>query len=225
MGFEGFDDNAVELSVTEVVAEEVDARNVAATEVGDEKTKAHSDELSGTSTRPDRFGVGKNSKGQLANAAQRSKTANSFHVAALATGYDQPVTFNVGGRGVSMSLRDLNTVASDRFNHYGNQILNLKSQGASQDQIKTARKRMNAYGDLLRMTDQVARGEMSQAELNQHIQDNGLGEEIVDTALSQPDIVVEYTEPQAAAVADTAALADSTASEKRTAVLASVLEP
>ncbi len=215
MEFDDIENDLQDLSAADIAARDVDAINDAATEAGDEKTKALLEEMSGVSAR-NRFGVGPKSTGALTNAAQKLRTSDSFHLAALAQGYQQSITFNVGGRDVSMGLGDIRNVASDRYNHYGTQLRQLKSQGASQNQIKAAQKRMDAYRDLMRMTDQVARGELSPDELARHIEEQELGQEIADTALSLTDIKVEYTAPKETATAEAGQHAGSAAHQQET---------
>lgn len=169
-------------------------------------------ELSGTvSGRMERFGVGPQSKGGLANASGKSKTNDSFHLAAYAQGYNQSVTFNVGGRDVSMSLGDMRDVASDRYNHYAAQLRTLKAQGADADKIRAAQQRMGAYNGLKDLTDDVAAGGASPGKINDYIQRNDLGQEIVDTAISNPDVNLAYTDPQADEAAQAGVYADQTA--------------
>ncbi len=223
MEFEGPGDSGLEQGAAEIAAKEQDARNQAATKAGDERSKAFQDELSGTvSGRMERFGVGPQSKGGLANAAQKSKTNDSFHLAAYAQGYNQSVTFNVGGHDVSMSLGDMRDVASDRYNHYAAQLRTLKAQGADADKIRAAQQRMDAYGDLMHLTDDVAAGRASPDKINDYIQRNDLGQEIVDTAISNPDISVSDIAPQAEEAARAGAYADQTADKLNTDFIDSI---
>ncbi len=199
------------------------ARNAAVTEAGEERVKAFQEELSETAAgKIERFGVGPNSKGALAQAAQKLNTANHFHMAAIAHNYSQSVTFNVGGRGVQMSLGDMRDIASDRYNHHANQLRTLKSQGASQDKIRTAQKRMNAFGDLMRLTDDVAHGKASPQDISAHIEKHNLGEEIVDHATSDPDIHVNYTSEQTLETAQAGSYANQTATERNADLIESI---
>lgn len=174
-----------------------DARDAASRERVVEKDQAHQQELSGTSNRMERFGVGPESQARVAARAERSRTNDSFHAAMMAQAYAQPVTFRVGGRNVAMSLGDMRTVASDRYNHYATQLRQLKNQGSDQEQIKAAEQRMNAYRDLMDLTDAVAAGKAPPEAINDFIEKNDIGQEIVDAALAHPDIEVSDAPPTA----------------------------
>lgn len=177
---------------------EQDARDVASRVRVAEKDEAFNQELSGTGTRMERFGVGPDSQARVAARAERSRTGDSFHAAMMAQAYSQPVTFSVGGRDVSMSLGDMRTVASDRYNHYATQLRQLKNQGADQEKIKAAQQRMDAYRELMDLTDDVAAGKASPDAINDFIQKHDIGEEIVDAALAHPDIDISDATPTAA---------------------------
>jgi len=191
-----------------------DARDAASRERVAEKDEAFKLESSGVAAgRIERFGVGPDSQARVAARAERSRTGDSFQSAMMAQAYSQPVTFSVGGRDVSMSLGNMRTVASDRYNHYATQLRQLKNQGADQEKIKAAQQRMDAYRDLMDLTDDVAAGKASPDAINSHIQKNDIGQEIVDTGLAKPDVVVTYTAPQAAETATAGAHAQQSADE------------
>lgn len=212
-------DSGADVNPAEV---EQDARDQAAADHGAEKDEAHKAELSGITNRMERFGVGPNSASGRAVAGTASKSSNTFHMAALAQSYSQPITFTVGGRGVTMGLGDIRDIASDRYNHYAGQLRTLKDQGAGQAKIKAARQRMNAYGDLMRLADDVANGKASPEEINKHIQKYNLDQEIVTAALSDPDIDVTYDAPQTAEAAQAGTHADQAMSAQTSGVFDTV---
>lgn len=208
------DCNRAPLDVADHIESAQDARDLAAREHGSEKYEGFIAELSGIAAgRIERFGVGPDSQARVAARAERSRTGDSFQAAMMAQAYSQPVTFSVGGRNVSMELSDVRGIASDRYNHYATQLRQLKNQGADQEKIKAAQQRMDAYRDLMDLTDDVAAGKASPDAINSHIQKNDIGQEIVDTGLAKPDVVVTYTAPQAAETATAGAHAQQSADE------------
>jgi hypothetical protein len=173
-----------------------------------QKLEAFNMELSGiASGRIDRFGVGENTKAARLQAAERSKTNDSFYTAAAAQAYAQTVSFRVGGRDASMSLGDMRSVASGLRNHYGEK---LRSGSATEKD----REKMHAYDGLLRLIDDVAAGKASPEEIAKHIEKYGLGQEIADAAQNDPTITASYATPQAEETAQAGAYAEQTASER-----------
>ncbi len=119
-----------------------------------------------------------NRQGGLEGARGRART-DQF-LAASAAAYAQPITLNLGGRNVDMTLGDVRDAASNRYNHYANRVRELKAQGASSDRVKAAQEKMRDFQHLMDLTDRVARGEMSAAELQRHIDDKKLGDELLE---------------------------------------------
>lgn len=226
MEFEDIESDGIEPDGAANAAEtEQDARDATSRERIAEKDEAHQLELSGIGNRPERFGVGPTSKGQVAARGDRSGPGTSFHAAAMAQAYAQPVTFSAGGRDVSMSLGDLRTVASDRYNHYASQIRQLREQGAGPEKIRAAQQRRYAYGDLIRIADEVAAGNASPEAINDHIEKHEIGQEIVDTAMSNPDVEATYHAPEAAETTEAGVYTDQSAEELNADFVGSFFRP
>lgn len=158
-------------------------------------------ELSGTvSGRIERFGVGENSRAGGLEGARAKRASDSFTALANAAAYQQTVSFNFGGRDVSMSLGDMRRVASD-----------LRNGAASRDKAQ-------AYDGLLRMIDAVAAGQASPEELAEYIKEHDLDQEIYEAAGNDPAITATVTEPKAEESAQAGAYTEFTEAEKNAAV-------
>jgi len=191
---------------------EQEARNTASRERIAEKDEAFNLELSGVGNRMERFGVGDASRGSRIEAAKRSKTNDSFYAAAMAQAYAQPVTFRLNGQDVSMSLGDMRKIAQERYDHYA-----AKSRNSADPKD---RERMDAYEQLIRMTDDVAAGAATPEELSVHIEKYDLGQEIAEAGQANPEIKVEFNAPEVAEAAQAGAYADQSASERNAALIA-----
>lgn len=199
MDFEDSGDSGEELSASENVAAEVDARNQAVTEAGNEQTKAFHEELSGTTSKPERFGVGENSQGAKSALQRQVRSTESFVAVASAQAYAQTITFNLGGRGVSMNLGDMRNAASELRNSFGDKV---RSGSAS----KKDKDKMRAYDGLINLLDQVAAGKASPEDVAAYIDQYDLGQDIAEAANANPDIEAIYTTTLSEEVAQKAAV-------------------
>lgn len=209
MAFEDSGNNGENLSAANLAAQVVDAQNQAATEAGNEKLKAHQEELSSTTNRPERFGVGENSRNAKSALDRQSKSTSCFMAVASAQAYNQAISFNVGGRDISMSLGDLRNVVSDLRNQYGDNVRGGAGNGKDRD-------RMQTYDGLLLLIDDVATGKASPEVIAEYIQKHDLDKEIAGTALSKPDIKITDTKPQDTEVEQAGTFADQSAADLNT---------
>ncbi len=181
-----------------------DARDAEVREVGEEKLRAFQEELSGTTTRPERFGVGPKSRNALFESARNLRAAETFHVLASAAAYQQPVTLSFGGRSVSMQLSDLRTIASQLRNKATDQARSL------------------AYDGLLALIDDVANGRADPSDIDDYINEHGLGEDIAQAAEQDPAIVLNETAAREHEAQTAGTHADKSASEQSQDFLADV---
>lgn len=164
-----------------------DERDAAARAAGEAKDRAYQEELSGTvAGRMERFGVGPNAKLAGLDGARAKRTADRFIYHAAMLAYQQPVTLNIGGRNLTMSLGDLRSVATDLHNRY-----------KGKDPAKA-----KAYEDLIRLTDHVAANRAASGDLGKFIDANGLDQDISQALSSRPDITPTHDTALKAGEAD-----------------------
>ncbi len=168
-----FGDNDLEADAQESqsnIAEiEQDARNLASVERVDEKYKLFQEDLADVASgRINRYGV--EDKQQQAAAAQKSKTNDSFYMAAIAAAYNRPITLNIGGRQMPVRLGDIRDAASEGYNKASEQVRQLKSSGASAAKIKQEQDKADYYNRAMLLADAVARGEATPEQLKAHLE-------------------------------------------------------
>ncbi|WP_420722479.1 hypothetical protein [Hwanghaeella sp. LZ110] len=157
------------------VASEVQRRNAALTADGHKLNEDRMAELAGTrSGRIEITGaISREKDAAAARAENRNRTERAtFMAMALAAAYAQPIALDFGNGPTDTTLGEVRDKASEMYNEAAEEYRRLKVEGASQDDIDEAKRRMDYYQDIMDTTDDVAASDKPLSDLQDVLDSN-----------------------------------------------------